>query len=195
MDNHNLSPRGEYGRERLQGGLGFDGLDKHAGVVAKRLRMSIIMRKYLTIGLTLTLILGSDVRTFARQSGLLNQQQVISHLVAQSLLGEYPNGRQWSERFHHDGSTTYREGSRVIHGNTYFRDDFVCFHYSNDPKMSGGCFEVWKRGANCFDFYGSRSPNSSQTYATKIQKQFGQNWSAQAWYSNQPNTCLTGQYS
>jgi len=110
MDNHNLSPRGEYGRERLQGGLGFDGLDKHAGVVAKRLRMSIIMRKYLTIGLTLTLILGSDVRTFARQSGLLNQQQVISHLVAQSLLGEYPNGRQWSERFHHDGSTTYREG-------------------------------------------------------------------------------------
>ena len=44
----------------------------------------------------------------------------------------------------------YVEGGQPVHGHMDFQG----------PELEGGCFEIWKRGANCFDFYSTRSSAS-----------------------------------
>jgi len=93
-----------------------------------------------------------------------------------TMSGEYASGQSWAERFNKDGTSSYSENGK----------------YDENPTVSGGCFEVWKRGANCFDFY---STNADQPAASLDQRRFGRGWDARAWYADQKSTCLSEEIS
>ena len=127
---------------------------------------------------------------FPQSAKAMNKEEIGKALFGQSMSGEYPNGQQWQESFNEDGSTVYSEGNTKVTGKMQRRDNVVCFEYRADTGMVGGCFEVWQRSANCFDFYGTKSATNDQTTATAAQKRLSLAWSARAWYSDKPSTCV-----
>jgi len=118
----------------------------------------------------------------------LTGNEIQSALFGRLFTGEYPNGSQWAERFNPDFTTQYSEDGRVTKGTMSLNGNILCFTYA-DNDQSGGCFEVWKRGPNCFDFY---SPTSD---ASLDQRRFGRAWQARGWDADQPSTCLSEEIS
>ena len=110
-------------------------------------------------------------------------------LFGQLLTGEYPSGVQWAERFNKNETSNYSEDGRTRLGIMKLNGNILCFDYPDDPDQSGGCFEVWKRGPNCFDFY------SSSASANLDQRRFGRAWDARAWISGKTSTCLSEEIS
>lgn len=102
--------------------------------------------------------------------------------------GEYPDGARWAERFNHDLTSDYSEDGRLTKGTMTLNSNILCFYYA-DKDQSGGCFEVWQRGPNCFDFY---SPTGD---ATLDQRRFGRAWQARGWNADQPATCMSEEIS
>ena len=109
-----------------------------------------------------------------------------------TMSGEYASGQSWAERFNKDGTSSYSENGKPILGRMTLNGNILCFSYDENPTVSGGCFEVWKRGANCFDFY---STNADQPAASLDQRRFGRGWDARAWYADQKSTCLSEEIS
>ncbi len=99
--------------------------------------------------------------------------------------GEYPNGLLWSERFNRDLTSTYSESGQILEGIMRLDGDLICFSYPDSIDSFGGCFQVWKRGNNCFDFY------SSQSLAGVFDRRFGRAWQARAWNADEPSTCFS----
>ena len=123
--------------------------------------------------------------TAVAQTGFtpLNQSQIRSQMFGQMFTGEYFNGGQWAERFNPNMTSVYVEEGKAIHGHMEFKGSLLCFDYPYRPDLEGGCFEIWKRGANCFDCY------SSQSVVSFNDRRFGRNWMARAWISDAPSTC------
>ena len=119
------------------------------------------------------------------QSGFapLNQVQIRNEMFGQMFTGEYSNGAQWAERFNPNMTSIYVEDGKAIHGHMEFKGPFLCFEYPYRPDLEGGCFEIWKRGSNCFDFYGSNSAVSFND------RRMARKWMARAWISYLPSTC------
>ncbi len=118
----------------------------------------------------------------------LSGSEIQSQMFGRLLSGDYPNGERWAERFNYDGSSDYSENGNVRRGKMTLTGNVLCFSYDTE-KDSGGCFEIWKRSPNCFDFYGARSD------ASLDQRNFGKAWDARGWYSGQPSTCTSEQIS
>ena len=124
----------------------------------------------------------------------LTAAQFLKRMTKNTIIGEYQDGRQWTERFNADGTTLYREQNFVITGKVVSQSGKVCFTYPTISGATGGCFEIRQRSANCFDFYGiSNQPN--RTDATNLQKRLSLGWTARAWLSNTPSTCVADQIS
>ncbi|MEL6967662.1 MAG: hypothetical protein AAGM04_09815 [Pseudomonadota bacterium] len=123
----------------------------------------------------------------------MTKAQIEENLFGRTLNGEYANGLAWTERLNTDGSSTYVENGKAISGNMRFEGNLLCFRYPGVPSSSGGCFEVWRRSINCFDFYGTE-PNTSFDVPLSARR-FGQSWTARAWYADQQGTCTTEQIS
>lgn len=98
------------------------------------------------------------------------------------LTGEYRNGAPWTERFSHDGTSRYTDTAGTADGTVRFLGAGVCFTYA-DTALSGGCFEVWRRGRRCFDFYGDN------VTATLGDRRFGRGWTARAWLPGGREDC------
>ncbi len=122
----------------------------------------------------------------------LNAAQIRTELFGRAVSGEYNSGKPWAERFSRDGTSQYSENGRIAHGTMQVRSNQLCFTYVEVADMVGGCFEIWKRSRNCFDFY---AIDDTQVNATTRQKQFGEAWDARAWFSDEPSTCATEQIS
>lgn len=120
--------------------------------------------------------------TLAVTIGPMSEAQIKAALVGKIFEGEYPSGTSWRESFDASGNTVYQEGGRSDLGRMTFQGNVVCFTYS-DPSRSGGCFNVWRRGANCFDFY------STNNIATRLQRDRGTAWDARAWEEGKPRDC------
>lgn len=120
--------------------------------------------------------------------------QFLELMRGNTVIGEYQDGRQWDEMFKADGSTIYREGNYRIAGVLTSQAGKVCFSYPTAKSVSGGCFEIWQRSANCFDFYGISDPPKS-TDANERQKRLSIGWTARAWVSQFPSTCVSEQIS
>ena len=103
--------------------------------------------------------------------------------------GEYPDGRQWTETFNTDMTSRYVESGQVSRGAMRFDGSNLCFTYASG--FSGGCFEVWRRSDNCFDFYAIADDGS--VTATTRQRQEGQGWTARAWFEGRKSTCIADQ--
>ena len=63
-----------------------------------------------------------------------------------------------------------------------FQGNIVCFEYA-DTARTGGCFAVWRRGLNCFDFY------STNNAATRLERDRGTTWDARAWEEGIAKDC------
>jgi len=118
----------------------------------------------------------------------LTGAEIQKFVFGTTMSGEYPSGERWAERFNKDGTSEYSESGELSLGTMSLNGNILCFTYLDKPT-TGGCFEVWKRGPNCFDFY---SPTGD---ATLDQRQFGKGWDARAWYADQPSTCVSEQIS
>lgn len=124
----------------------------------------------------------------------ISPYQFLELMKGNTIIGEYQDGRQWDEMFKADGSTLYREDNYRIIGRVYSNAGKVCFSYPTAKSATGGCFEIWQRSANCFDFYGISDPPKS-TDATERQKRLSIGWTARAWLSQFPSTCVSEQIS
>ncbi len=117
----------------------------------------------------------------------LSAPEIQTRLFGERLVGEYADGQGWAENFNSDGSSDYVQDGKLTLGRMHFEGQRLCFTY--DPKeMTGGCFEVWPRGANCFDFY---ARHEGGLPARLEDKRFGRGWDARAWIDGKPPTCET----
>ena len=122
----------------------------------------------------------------------LSANQIKQYMFGFTMSGEYASGKSWAEKFNRNGTSQYVEDGKAITGKMSLNGHYLCFTYNADASVSGGCFEVWKRGVNCFDFYsaGTDSPSASMD-----QRRFGRGWDARAWYAGQQSTCLSEEIS
>ena len=109
--------------------------------------------------LAVLLVLLTSTPSVSAQHSLipLTQSQIRSDMFGRMFTGEYSNGGRWAERLNPNMTSIYVEDGKSIHGHMEFRGSLLCFEYPHRPDLDGGCFEVWKRGNNCFDFYSTRS--------------------------------------
>lgn len=131
--------------------------------------------------------------TLAWAFSAMGENEIRVTLFGKTLNGEYQTGQAWTERFNTDGSTDYVEDGIAVRGSMSFKNGLLCFSYPAQPEHSGGCFEVWKRSLNCFDFYGADLDKAVTVPLT--QRRFGQAWTARAWFADQDSTCVTEQIS
>jgi hypothetical protein len=113
----------------------------------------------------------------------LSQSEIRAALFDHLLSGEYSSGASWTERINGDFTSVYSDGEHRLSGTMTFQDDLLCFSYPDATDFAGGCFEVWQRGANCFDFYSTNDSNSLR------HRRSGWAWLARAWILGRPATC------
>ncbi len=159
------------------------------GFLATRCKMSNIVAMLLVA--TAVTLGNSAYAQLAK--GPLGAAQIRQSMFGFAMTGEYSNGKSWAERFNRDGSTSYVEDGIAIPGKMTLKSNLLCFDYGETSGFAGGCFEVWKRSANCFDFYSENVDGG--TIASLDEKRFGQGWTARAWYTDQPSTCVSDQIS
>ena len=144
------------------------------------------MRFALAIALALSAL---SVHAQATRTTPLTGTEIRNEIIGLTLDGEYQDGMKWRERLGTDGTSVYEQDGAVAKGTISFRGPRICFTYENE--FSGGCFEVWRRSFNCFDFY---SLNDDGTLgATAMQRRNGIGWTARAWRADQPSTCVSDQ--
>lgn len=119
----------------------------------------------------------------------LVESQIRQNMLGKMFTGEYPDGTRWAERFNRNYTSNYSESGRLEQGVVTINGGVICFDYPKSPEQVGGCFEVWKRGPNCFDFYATGSD------ASMDQRRFGRGWSARGWDESRPSTCLSEEIS
>ena len=117
----------------------------------------------------------------------LNESAIRAQLFGLSLSGEYASGAPWSESFNRDGTTVYADDRGESKGTMEFKGNHLCFRYQSGSEMSGGCFEVWKRGRNCFDFYGVSGSGTDASYTQKVR---GLGWDARGWSEGTAKDCV-----
>ncbi|NKB51571.1 MAG: hypothetical protein GKR97_05000 [Rhizobiaceae bacterium] len=115
--------------------------------------------------------------------GPLSPSEIQIQLLGHSLIGEYSSGARWSEQLHSNMTSTYVEDDSTMHGVMDFIGPVLCFTYSQSDDPNPHCFEIWKRGANCFDFYGI------DDIAGLSDRRFGRGWLARAWKTDRASTC------
>ena len=108
---------------------------------------------------------------------------VLALFQGTTIVGEYASGAPFSEAFGTDGTTRYTDETGTIEWPVTIRDDAICFSYPDTETVDGGCFTVERRGANCFDFYGTDNA------ATTFQRRNGLGWTARAWQADRSSTC------
>lgn len=115
----------------------------------------------------------------------LSRDEIVSELIGRNVAGTYASGDGFTETFGPDGASHYRDDGREAEGIMSFRDDAFCFSYPF-AEMSGGCFIVWQRSANCYDFYAVRGDTP---YAGLIERSLGIGWDARVWRTDAAGTC------
>ena len=102
----------------------------------------------------------------------------------QTIAGLYPSGRMFVETYHRGGRVAYRDDVRNVGGRWGVKASSFCTIYDGDA--SGGCYSVRRMGENCFEFYFLARTDSESRRPEEP------NWTAQAWLSNKPSTCVAG---
>ncbi|MEM9732453.1 MAG: hypothetical protein AAF903_03080 [Pseudomonadota bacterium] len=121
----------------------------------------------------------------------LTASDIRANLFGQRMIGEYPSGQGWAEQFNRDGTSLYVENGQPAEGQMRLQGRNLCFSYPGTAQ-TGGCFEVWKRGPNCFDFY---AVTNGSTNTRLDDRRFGRSWSARGWIEGRTATCVTEQIS
>lgn len=121
---------------------------------------------------------------FGATSLWMSEADLETTFAGKTIAGLYPNGRGFLETFHVGGRVHYRDDIRRVSGNWHVKSGTFCTIY--DGENTGGCYSVRRMGENCFEFYfisrneGARRRPEEPT------------WTAQAWLSDTPSTCVAG---
>ena len=143
----------------------------------------------LPLALLLAVVCAAAHATVVHAGGMMGRSGIEEALIGQAVTGEYSDGREFTERFGADMTSRYTEGGRTTPGTMRFEGNLMCFAYEGED-LSGGCFEVWRRSSNCFDFYGT---DDGVAGASLQQRRAGTGWTARTWRQDAPSTCVGDQ--
>ena len=122
-------------------------------------------------------------------AGRLTGDALTATFAGRIFRGAYQDGTGWREAYLVDGRVDYEDDFRAAAGDWFVRDDLLCTFYDND--LTGGCFVVMRRSANCFDFYAvDLSDDAPVAGWDAVRGGFG--WTAQGNRSDQAPTCADG---
>ena len=112
------------------------------------------------------------------------EEELKATFSGQSIDGHYPSGRTFRETFAEGGRVAYEDERRRSAGDWSIQAGTFCTIYDDDP--TGGCFLVRRMSDNCFEFYFvSRTKAGASRPGAPA-------WTAQAWLSSKPSTCVSG---
>lgn len=97
--------------------------------------------------------------------------------------GHYVDGRKFSEVYADDNALQYFEGPVENTGHWSVIGSTFCTIYRGD--LSGGCYRVTRRGANCFEFYFVARTEDQ----VRRRREGRPGWTARAWIRDQAATC------
>ena len=158
-----------------------------------------------TLSLIAALAVGLSVQAFgasaneqtnvtARQASAqawMTEDAMRADFAGQTLDGHYGNQTAWTETYLADGRIDYKESSRFAKGRWHFRAGTFCTFYDPPfmPDFVGGCWQVLKQGANCYEFYsaGVQLPGKDNEDGVDFNSRL--RWNARGWRSSQPSTC------
>lgn len=114
----------------------------------------------------------------------MNDSDLKATFEGKTIAGLYPSGRGFVETYHRGGRVAYQDQVRQVGGRWSVSAGTFCTIYDGDA--AGGCYSVRRMGQNCFEFY-----FSSRTEQDKRRPE-EPTWTAQAWLSDSPSTCVAG---
>ncbi len=116
----------------------------------------------------------------------MSRADIEAELIGRAVEGYYASGATFTESFNADLSSDYRDANSATSGLMSFKGDTFCFVYPDNPQMSGGCFVVWQRSDNCYDFYATLD---GQAFAGFLARSLGADWDARVWRQDARSTC------
>lgn len=134
--------------------------------------------------MTAILLALSPVGSGESKSFWMDEADLDATFSGQTIAGLYPNGRGFVETFYQGGRVTYQDELRKVGGRWVVKAGTFCTIYDGDA--SGGCYSVRRTGDNCYEFY----------FIARTEEQARRpgepTWTAQAWLSNKPSSCVAG---
>ena len=140
--------------------------------------------------------------TTATSRTWMTEEAMREAFSGQTLDGHYGSGTAWTETYTADGRIDYREGARAAQGRWSFRNATFCTFYDPafTPAFVGGCWQVLRTGANCYEFYtaGFRWPGrrDEDGDGADDEQEGGDSspnarirWNARGWRTSEPSTC------
>ncbi len=129
----------------------------------------------------------------------MTEDAMRADFAGQTLDGHYGNQATWTETYFADGRIDYKESTRFAKGRWNFRAGTFCTFYDPPfiPDFVGGCWQVLKQGANCYEFYTAGTQLPSQQDGGKDEDDEGDGvgpdrplrWNARGWRTSEPSTC------
>lgn len=140
---------------------------------------------------------GAQTNVTTRQASArawMTEEAMRADFAGQTLDGHYGNQTAWTETYFADGRIDYKESSRFAKGRWHFRAGTFCTFYDPPfvPDFVGGCWQVLKQGANCYEFYtaGTQLPGRDEDDggdAGGLERPL--RWNARGWRTSEASTC------
>lgn len=138
---------------------------------------------------------GTQTNATTRQASArawMTEEAMRADFAGQTLDGHYGNQTAWTETYFADGRIDYKESSRFARGRWLFRAGTFCTFYDPPfvPDFVGGCWQVLKQGANCYEFYnaGTQLPGQDEDDdAGGLDRPL--RWNARGWRTSETSTC------
>lgn len=115
----------------------------------------------------------------------LSQAEIVKELFGTVIEGAYANGATFTEALNRDGTSYYEDDRGNSVADLSFSEDLLCFAYRTDD-MNGGCFVVFQRSQNCYDFY---SAFDGEAFASLSERALGVGWTARVSRQGAASTC------
>ncbi len=113
----------------------------------------------------------------------MNDDEIRRAFAGISIDGTYIDGLSFTEVYADDGCIDYRDKRKAMTGKWSIVNNSFCTLY--DGIITGGCFKVLQRSANCFEFYFLAS---TEIEAAKPEPR-RPSWTARGWNKAKPVTC------
>ncbi|MEM7694982.1 MAG: hypothetical protein AAF318_11060 [Pseudomonadota bacterium] len=119
--------------------------------------------------------------------GPMSRADIESDLFGRTIEGHYASGEAFAETLSRDLTSHYTDPDATTTGVMSFDGNALCFAYPEVGDMSGGCFRVWQRSQNCFDFYVHDDAGKPRAgFAAQL---IGTDWTARVWRTDAEPSC------
>jgi hypothetical protein len=113
----------------------------------------------------------------------MSDDEIRRAFAGTSIDGAYIDGLSFTEAYADDGSIAYRDKRKAMTGKWSIVNNSFCTLYHG--IVTGGCFKVLQRSANCFEFYFL----ASTEIEAAMPKPRRPSWTARGWNKAKPATC------